>query len=405
VEVLVRSNENNPFQPGAGAVPDVWVGRRSLLPLHDDLRRDRIRGRYTTGTVFIGPSGIGKSVLVNRFAQRSADTGDVVLDAVRVAKRSDPVAQLATAVGKAAAQIAGRASAAGALEAVLQRLSVVSLKGVRFAVAEEHIANPHLVVRDSLIELGTVLATENATRPPERQRAVVVRIDELQNADNSQRSALLSALGDVLEHRADILLAGASTRVYLPVVLHITGLPDLLNKATNVDTFRRRFVTQPLSLFEDREVIDALLDTDLPDAVRFELAAAHRLAEIVAGDPYLFQLVGKHAWAASAGDTVTVTDVEMADTSTYPERLRVIEAASEDIPAREGEVLDAVYALADEHGEVKAGAVATHLGTTPPKIAAYGARLERRAALRRERGTWRVVHRLLHRYRTTGDIA
>jgi hypothetical protein len=118
---------------------------------------------------------------------------------------------------------------------------------------------------------------------------------------------LLSALGDVLEHQVDVPGVGTTPTAFLPVVLHITGLPDLLNRATNVDTFRRRFQTLPLSLFEDREVIDALLDTRLPGGVTFAPAAATQLAEMVAGDPYLFQLVGKHAWDASAGRSCTVS--------------------------------------------------------------------------------------------------
>ncbi len=53
-------------------------------------------------------------------------------------------------------------------------------------------------------------------------------------------------------------------RQHLPVLLYITGLPDPLNRAANVDTFRRRFDTVPLGVFTDAEVIDALLDTPPP---------------------------------------------------------------------------------------------------------------------------------------------
>lgn len=404
---MSRSPDDNPFRPGAGAVPEVWVGRADLLPGYERERKDRIRGRYTSGTVFIGPSGIGKSVLVNRFAQHAGTHGDVVLEAVRLAKRSDPVSHLAGAVDKVRGHIAGDRNFADALEAVLKRLKVISIKGVRFAIEQEGVANPHLVVRDSLIGLGEILARENATRSPREQRAVVVRIDELQNADNQQRSALLSALGDVLEHEVELAARdGTSTAFtqHLPVLLYITGLPDLLNRATNVDTFRRRFDTVPLGVFTDAEVIDALLDTPLPGRVTFAHAAAEALADIVAGDPFLFQLVGKHAWDASDGDEITVADVASADEATYGERLRAIEAASADIPDGEAEVLEAIYALVGEEMAVRGSEVAAGLGKTAPQIATAAQRLERRAAIRRVKGAWRVEHRLLYRYRTTGDI-
>jgi hypothetical protein len=404
---MPRSPDDNPFRPGAGAVPEVWVGRADLLPLHERERRDRVRGRYASATVFIGPSGIGKSVLVNRFAKHAAEAGDVVLDPVRVAKRSDPIAHLATAIDKVRARMAGDAHLADPVEAVLRRLHVVSIKGVKIAVEDEGIANPHLVVRDSLIGLAEAIARENARRDTSSQRAVIVRIDELQNADNEQRSKLLSALGDVLEHEVDIDTGdrtGSTIPLHLPVLLYVTGLPDLLNRTTNVDTFRRRFDTIPLGVFTDGEVVDALLDTLLPSRVTFDRAAAEAMADIVAGDPFLFQLVGRHAWDASSGDQITPGDVVSADEATYGERLRTVEAAAADIPAGELQVLRAVYDLADEHLEVRGAEVAERLGKGAPEIATSAQRLERRAAIRRVKGMWRIEHRLLHRYLTTGDI-
>jgi DNA-binding MarR family transcriptional regulator len=124
----------------------------------------------------------------------------------------------------------------------------------------------------------------------------------------------------------------------------------------------------------------------------------------VTGDPFLFQLVGKHAWDASAGDIITAADIAHADEATYGERLRIVEAASADIPEAEAVVLEAIYELIDDRLEVRGSQVARHLGTTPSQIATAAQRLERRAAIRRLKGAWRVEHRLLHRYRTTGDI-
>ena len=242
-----RSPEDNPFVPGFGAVPQVWAGRADILRLHERERRARLLGRYTQGAIFIGPSGIGKSVLVNRFAQDSAALGDVVLEPVRVAKRSDPISQLAVAVDRAAQHLASD-TFVDALARLFARLRVISVKGVEFAVEQEGISNPHLVVRDSIVALAEVLARENATRPVGRQRALLIRIDELQNATETQRSALLSALSDVLERETTIdpgHHTEASAPVHLPVLLYLTGLPDLLNRKTDVDTFRRRFKTEP----------------------------------------------------------------------------------------------------------------------------------------------------------------
>jgi len=400
-----RSMDSNPFRPGFGAVPEVWVGREEVLAKFERERRERLAGQYTRGTVLVGPSGVGKSVLVNRMADESAARGDVVLEAVRVAKRTDPIAQLAGAVEKAKQSLATD-TFADALERLLNRLHVVSVKGVQVAVEKEGISNPHLVVRDSIIEIGKHLAIENVRRP-KNQRALVIRIDELQNADDTQRSAILAALGDVLEHQVELDAhygTAASYSSYLPVLVYLTGLPELINRSTGVDTFRRRFDTAPLGLFTDAEVICALLSSEFPENVSFTVPAARYLAEVVGGDPYLFQLVGRHAWDASGDAEVTVDDVAAADRETYADRLRIVESAAADIPASEWAVLDAIYELADGEQTVTGTDVAKRLSKKPAEIATWAQRLERRAAITRQRGSWQVENRLLQRYRTTGDI-
>lgn len=401
-----RTPENNPFHPGFGAVPQVWAGRDTVLALHARERRARVLGRYTRGAVFIGPSGIGKSVLVNRFAEESARSGDVVLDPIRIAKRSDPVAQLAGAVDKARRQIASD-TLVDALERLASRLQVISVKGVRLAVKEDGISNPHVVVRDSVIAVAEHLAKENSRRTPARQRALVLRIDELQNADDGQRSHILAALGDVLEHQVLVNTqdgTGAAVTMHLPVLVYLSGLPDLINRRTEVDTFRRRFDTTPLGMLADSDVLDALVSQPLPGQITVSLAAAHRIAGIVAGDPYLFQLVGQHAWNASTSHEITGADAEQADRETYAARLRSVEAAAADIPPAELTVLEAVYAVAGSDLTVHGRDVAKHMGKTPAQIATSAQRLERRAVITRDWGEWRIENRLLHRYQTTGDI-
>jgi hypothetical protein len=255
------------------------------------------------------------------------------------------------------------------------------------------------------VGLGTRLASENATRRSGTERALLIRVDELQNASNAQRSALIAALGDALEHQTTVRMPGAGTMdVHLPVLLYLTGLPDLLNLASNVDTFRRRFATTVLRPFSDAEVEDALLDTPLPAGVTVERAAARRIAHVVAGDPFLFQLVGKHAWDASTDASITVADVDHADEVTFSERLRIVEAAAADIPAGERDVLEGLYATAGDDLSAAPSAIAAHLGVKVTAIATAGARLERRAAIERTARGWTVTNRLLHRYLTTAGI-
>lgn len=247
----------------------------------------------------------------------------------------------------------------------------------------------------------------NVARAQSERQALVIRIDELQNADESQRSAILAALGDVLEAQVEIDLndgTGSKTTIFLPILGYLTGLPELINKSTNVDTFRRRFTTAPLGMLSDGEIVDALTHHPLPGGITVAEQAAHYLSNAVAGEPYLFQLMGHHAWDANTTNQITLDDVIKADKETYPDRLRIVESAADDIPSGEWEVLDAIYQVAQPDLTLSGQAVAEKLGKTQPQISTYAQRLERRAAIRREWGAWRIENRLLYRYRTTGDI-
>jgi len=81
-----------------------------------------------------------------------------------------------------------------------------------------------------------------------------------------------------------------------------------------------------------------------------------------------------------------------------------VESAISDIPEAELALLDAVYQLAENGLPVSGKTVAAEIGKSPAEIATAAQRLERRAAITREWGTWQIENRLLFRYRTTGDI-
>lgn len=82
-----------------------------------------------------------------------------------------------------------------------------------------------------------------------------------------------------------------------------------------------------------------------------------------------------------------------ADRETYADRLRLIEAAVDDIPPGEMAVLRVVYELLDEQLTVAGADVAARLGKTQPQIAPAAQRLERRASYRATGGAggWRTV--------------
>ena len=64
---------NNPFEPGSGAVPPIWVGRDDeLADITSRLVPRRRAGLFERGRTYLGDPGLGKSVLVNRIAGKVA---------------------------------------------------------------------------------------------------------------------------------------------------------------------------------------------------------------------------------------------------------------------------------------------------------------------------------------------
>src|ERR1700710_2899770 len=68
----------NPYQPSAGVRPPELAGRDHELAAMDVLIGRAERGFVSQSTVFTGLRGVGKTVLLNEFAQRARARGWIV---------------------------------------------------------------------------------------------------------------------------------------------------------------------------------------------------------------------------------------------------------------------------------------------------------------------------------------
>ncbi len=389
----MRPADPSPFVPGSGRVPDVWAGRQAELADAEVALRRRVQGIYDRGRVVLGEYGIGKSVLVNRVAQDAADAGHWVADPVRIPLGSDPVPLLAEVlhdlVGRRRLDDRIGRSAAGLLE----RIAEVSLPVVGGGVRLQSGSSDPLAYRDvqRLLTHVGLLAREEG-------KAVLLRIDEVQNADTAGLSRLLTVLGDVLEDTVqESDPTGRSHTRHLPVAVWLSGLPDFRERVAEAGgTFARRFRTVELDYLDEVELRTALapfttdgwevLGPDGPVRVFMEDAAVDHIVTICHGDPFLFQLAGEAAWQAGDGEVITGEEAQRGWRLVRREVQGYVEGRLTGVSELQMDYLRSAAALEDEARTGDAVAVAMGRGSAKD-VASTAQSLDRTHRLiRREAG-------------------
>lgn len=306
----VRTVVNNPFEPGSGTVPQIWVGRDDeLADVDRRLVPRRLAGLFERGRTYLGDPGMGKSVLVNRIAEERRAQGDMVAAPLRLARGRDPLSALA---GALEGLVPGGERVATHLAEAIARVREVGLLGARVGVEAP--------AEDRYSSLDNLLRTL-AAHAAERGVLLVIRVDEVQNLSGAPLSQLLTLLGDVLELQLPAVdVTGASLREHAPVAVLLSGLPEFSQRASDAGaTFSRRFATAMLRPFEDAEMRAALayafdeglevLGDDGPARVHIGHDAREALIDCCLGEPFLFQLAGAAAWDAGTDEVVSEADV------------------------------------------------------------------------------------------------
>ena len=363
----MRSPRNNPFEPGADRIPQVWAGRHDqLADWRDRLRPRRAIGQNERGRTLLGEPGIGKSVLARRIARAAADTGDWVTPQVRIPRGVDPMPLLASAVWQLA-EDAGVASAAEqGIGRFLDRIREVSVMGASVRVDPDDAGIPaHTALTQVLVAVGRAARADG--------RVVLLHIDEIQNVtDDDRRSQVLVALGDALGHEEEVALPGGTATTGLPIAVYLTGLPEFHDQASSRSgaTFARRFATTVLEPIQDADLEEALhvfvsegWPVDGPDGmatVTMSPGAVDRIVDLCHGDPFLFQLAGQHAWDAGTGATITAADVDAGWRRAAREARTHVERLLTRLPELERSFVEAMAALPPEERTLTR--IATDLG-------------------------------------------
>jgi hypothetical protein len=286
----------NPYRPGAGTSPPALIGRDELINGFGVTMRRALSGRPGKGIMPVGLRGVGKTVLLNRFAEIATQEGfDVAF--IEAPESGGFATLLAIRLRRILLGLDRGPVSAAVTKAlrVLKSFTIHLPDGSSIQIDPE----PLLGQADSGV-LSTditdlLVAAGEAARS--RGKGILVAIDEVQYLGADKLGAAIVAI-----HRTN--------QLDLPVVLIGAGLPQLPSLAGEAKSYAER-------LFEFPELgplgeEDARAALELPaeaEGVAFDDEALTAVVRASRGYPYFLQEWGYHVWNHALTSPIPATDV------------------------------------------------------------------------------------------------
>lgn len=286
----------NPYRPGAGTTPPALIGRDDLLRQFAITVGRAKGGRPGKSVMAVGLRGVGKTVLLNRFSEIAVEQGfDVAF--IEATDSGDFPTVLAVRLRKILLEL-DRGSVSRHVARALRVLKSFTLQlpdGSTIQLDPE----PMLGAADSgrLDDDLTDVLVAVAEAARDRERGVLVAVDEVQYLSERELSALIVAV-----HRA--------TQLNLPLVVVGAGLPQLPGLAGEARSYSERLFEFPeIGSLQDGDA-RAALDIPAREAqVAFTEDALTELVSRSQGYPYFLQEWGYHVWNHAINSPVPADDV------------------------------------------------------------------------------------------------
>jgi hypothetical protein len=351
----------NPFAPGAGTPPPELSGRRDLIETaRIGLERLKIR-RSVKGIIIVGLRGVGKTVLLNEF-RLMAEARDYLSIAIE-AHEDKRLPQLLIPPLRRLLLDLDRLGALSEQTKRALRVFKSFMGGMKFKFGEAELAldvDPEAGAADNG-DLETDLpdlfeAIGKAAR--DRQRFVVITIDELQYLKEAEMSALIMSV-----HRL--------AQAHLPIMLFGAGLPQVVALMGRSKSYAERLFEFPrvgaLSPADAAEAIAKPIEAEGEEIAPDALALINNWAQ---GYPFFLQEWGYQTWNAAPASPIRAADVERA-TAVAMTRLdeSFFRVRFERLTPREKDYVRAMAALPSPHGPYRSGDVAAALGVAVQSIA------------------------------------
>lgn len=289
----------NPYRPGAGTLPPALIGRDQLIDRFGIIVRRALDGRPGKSVMPIGRRGVGKTVLLNRFAEIAQDEGFKI--AFMEAPESGNFATLLAAKLRRILLEYDRGAVSAAVNRALRILKSFSFTlpdGVTIRIEPEPLSGQ----ADSgiLSEDITDLLVAAGQAAMARGSAILLIVDEVQYLSSEELGAAIVAI-----HR--------TTQLNLPVVLVGAGLPQLPGLAGEARSYSERLFEFPeIEALSAEEARAALQVPAEQQGVEITPDALDAMVDRSSGYPYFLQEWGYHAWNAAGDRRIVLADVDSA---------------------------------------------------------------------------------------------
>ncbi|MBC5820821.1 MAG: ATP-binding protein, partial [Candidatus Eremiobacteraeota bacterium] len=292
----------NPYSPNAGAPPPAFVGRGAVLTAFATaLGRIQI-GKSQKSMLPTGLRGVGKTVLLNRFAEQARALGYLVAQ-IEASESETFMEALASEARTTLYELSAKAKIRGAVSKALGVLKSFTLTFDMAGLSVQLGVDPQVGAADSGILSNdlTALLVAMGQAAREEQTAVLIAIDELQYLNEEQLAAIIMAV-----HRV--------TQLALPLLVVGTGLPQLPALAGNAKSYAERLFDYPaIGALSREEAFEAIRKPARSEGVDIEDAALERLYKITKGYPYFVQEWAYRVWNLATKSPIALDDVDRAE--------------------------------------------------------------------------------------------
>src|SRR3954452_11222117 len=303
--VLDMDPVRNPYAPDAGQRPRELAGRDGELSAFDVVVERISHRRPERSLVLTGLRGGGKTVLLNQLRSaaisRGWGTGKIEARPEQSLRRP-----LSAALHMAMREL--RHPDQESMDAVLGVLKAFALRGSESGAKVRDRWQPGIDVPVAMgradsgdMEIDLVeLLSDAAGLAADVGKGVAVFIDEMQDVQPDDVSAICAACHELSQQGAPLIVVGAGLP-HLPAVLSASkSYSERLFRYLRIDRLDRTAADRALLAPAERE------------DVTFDPAALEALYAAADGYPYFVQAYGKVTWDVAAASPITADDVAMA---------------------------------------------------------------------------------------------
>jgi hypothetical protein len=273
------------------------LGRDRLIQRFGVTVRRAVAGKPGKSLGPVGLRGVGKTVLLNRFAEVAEDDG-LAVASIEAPESGEFRALLTNRLRQSLLSFDRQRASAKVLLAlrVLKTFSLQFPDGSRIALDVDVLEGraDSGILEEDLADV--LLAVGEAAQ--ERHSGILLAVDELQYLEPADFSALITAI-----HR--------TTQRDLPVVLVGAGLPQLPGLAGAAKSYAERLFEFPqIGSLGEADARDALVLPATEQGVEFTPDAVRAIMRKAHGYPYFLQEWGYHLWNAATTTTIDAALVE-----------------------------------------------------------------------------------------------